>query len=396
MLVLSLVAGAAAWIGGLGGLTASYRTYTADYVPDRLADGFDFPVGRNGSAAGYYMARKMVPYNHLGDDWNGLGGGNTDYGDPVYSIADGVVVYSQNYGSNWGQVIIVRHKFKDLDGRVKMVDSLYGHVINRRVSMGDSVRRGQQIAQIGNNNGMYLAHLHLEIRSNTSIGIQSWNFSKGSSNYHRPHQFIASRRPGRLPDARLQLAANEPASSAAPAPESAPASTAAAANAPGAAGVTPPSVTAVAMADAEETPGPVRAALEGVAALGGRREEEGSAPAPAAPKVVVAAHRETERDSGGGSGKWFGGKRSDAERAVLVGTSSSKRVVDELPRRKENDESSGDGFLARLLHGDDASPQRDRRSRKPSESRARPEKKEKEKGLFGKAKSGSGSERGKS
>lgn len=209
--VLSVVTvlGIAVWITWPQGVDASSRTSTAEFVPERIADGFDFPVGSNGSAAGYYMARKMTPFGHLGDDWNGVGGGNSDYGDPVYSIADGVVVYSENFGSNWGQVIIVRHKYRESDGSVRKVDSLYGHVINRRVAAGSFVRRGQQIAQIGNNNGMYLAHLHLEIRSNTAIGIQSWNHSKGLSNYHRPDQFIARHRPGKRVDPGLRLASAE-------------------------------------------------------------------------------------------------------------------------------------------------------------------------------------------
>jgi len=170
------------------------RLYTSPVVPNRIADGFDFPVG-GGDAIGYYMARGMTPNYHLGDDWNGRGGGNTDLGDPIYAIADGVVVYSYPYGSNWGEVIIIRHTYRDNAGKIDHVDSLYGHVQDRRVRMGDRVRRGQMIAEIGNNNGMYAAHLHLEIRKNISIGIQAWNYSKGYANYERPRDFIAANRP---------------------------------------------------------------------------------------------------------------------------------------------------------------------------------------------------------
>ena len=181
----------------------SVRTYTSPSLPGKLADGFDYPVG-NGEAIGYYRSRGMTPYYHLGDDWNGNGGGNSDLGDPIHSIADGLVVYSYNYGSTWGQVIIIRHKYLDKSGKIDHVDSLYGHVINRRVKVGDRVRRGQQIAQIGTNNGMYVAHLHLEIRKNINIGIQSWNYSKGYSNYHQPSSFIEAHRPSNSSDRRLR------------------------------------------------------------------------------------------------------------------------------------------------------------------------------------------------
>ncbi len=172
------------------------RTYTSPAMPTKYADGFDFPVG-GGTAAGYYTARRMVPYRHMGDDWNGNGGGNSDYGDPVLAIAHGKVVYSQNYGSDWGEVVIVRHKYRCNTGQTRYVDSLYGHVIRRLVGVGQEVRRGQRIASIGNNRGMYVAHLHLEIRKNTDIGIRAWAYPKSSANYHQPTSFIHANRPGR-------------------------------------------------------------------------------------------------------------------------------------------------------------------------------------------------------
>ena len=53
-----------------------------------ISDGFDFPVGKP-NAKKYYNAQKFGKNYHLGDDWNGVGGGNTDYGNPVYSISNG-------------------------------------------------------------------------------------------------------------------------------------------------------------------------------------------------------------------------------------------------------------------------------------------------------------------
>ncbi len=195
-------------------LFANPRTTTLDALPKRIADGFDFPVGSTGDAEGYYMARSMTPYHHMGDDWNGVGGGNSDLGDPIYAIADGLVVYSYPYGSDWGEVIIIRHKYINHRGEEDYVDSLYGHVQNRRVKVGNRVRRGDFIAEIGNNDGMYMAHLHLEIRKNIDIGIQTWLHSKSSSNYLVPKSFIAQHRPGSAKDrGGMMLAKNDAMSS---------------------------------------------------------------------------------------------------------------------------------------------------------------------------------------
>ena len=62
-----------------------------------LSDGFDFPVGKP-DGKNYYNAQPLGKNDHLGDDWNGTGGGNTDLGDPVYSIANGWVRCSYNAG----------------------------------------------------------------------------------------------------------------------------------------------------------------------------------------------------------------------------------------------------------------------------------------------------------
>jgi hypothetical protein len=53
------------------------------------------------------------------------------------------------------------------------------------------------VGTIGNNHGMYIAHLHFEIRKNLCIGINRSAFAKDFTNYFRPSQFIAQHR--RLP-----------------------------------------------------------------------------------------------------------------------------------------------------------------------------------------------------
>lgn len=158
-----------------------------------LADGFDFPVGKP-DGAGYYVYRGYYPNGHLGEDWNGNGGGNTDLGDPVYSTADGVVVFSEDYLRGWGNVVIIRHAYLDENGRVALVDSLYGHLDRRMVRKYQIVKRGQMIGTIGTAHGRYAAHLHFEMRKNIHIGMARQAFARDYSNYFSPRVFISARR----------------------------------------------------------------------------------------------------------------------------------------------------------------------------------------------------------
>jgi murein DD-endopeptidase MepM/ murein hydrolase activator NlpD len=142
-------------------------------VKINLSDGFDFPVGKP-DAAGYYRARglRLRAPRHFGDDWNGRGGGDTDLGAPVYSIADGIVTFAHDVQGGWGNVVLVRYAYRDpADGKVKFIDALYGHLHRIMTKVGDKVKRGQQIGTIGSNRGMYAAHLHFEIRHNITIGM---------------------------------------------------------------------------------------------------------------------------------------------------------------------------------------------------------------------------------
>lgn len=158
----------------------------------RIADGFDFPVGKP-EAEGYYKARGFRPNGHLGEDWDGVRGGDTDLRDPIYSIGDGIVVFARDVHLGWGNVIIVRHAFRE-GGNVKYIDALYGHLNTMLVGRGQRVTRGQQIATMGTAHGRYDAHLHFEIRKNLEIGMSRAKFSKDFSNYYDPTQFIASHR----------------------------------------------------------------------------------------------------------------------------------------------------------------------------------------------------------
>ena len=154
-----------------------------------LADGFDFPVGKPDST-GYYIARglRLRAPVHFGEDWNGRGGGDTDMGDPVYSIGDGVVTWAYDVRQGWGNVVIIRYGYRDpSSGQVRFIDALYGHL---REMVGQLVKRGQQIGTIGSNRGMYAAHLHFEIRHNLAIGMHRESVDRSLTNWADPTAFI--------------------------------------------------------------------------------------------------------------------------------------------------------------------------------------------------------------
>lgn len=123
---------------------------------------FDFPMGTEHGAFAY-NAQPFTENRHLADDVNGIGGENSDLGDPIYAIADGRVLFAQDGGPGWGNLVSLLHAYEE-DGQRRYVQSFYGHVERTLVEPGQTVRRGQQIATVGNANGRYLAHLHFEMR----------------------------------------------------------------------------------------------------------------------------------------------------------------------------------------------------------------------------------------
>lgn len=134
--------------------------------PAVIADSFAYPVGKTeyvtearDKTDDWFNAQDFGENNHLGEDWNKNTGGNTDCGDAVYAIANGVITYAADAGTGWGNVIIVTHTLPD----GKKVQSLYGHLQEMAKTSGE-VKMREKIGTIGNANGRYLCHLHFEIR----------------------------------------------------------------------------------------------------------------------------------------------------------------------------------------------------------------------------------------
>ncbi|WP_165748514.1 M23 family metallopeptidase [Cellulophaga sp. Z1A5H] len=152
------------------------------------ARGFDFPIAKP-NAKGYYNAQAFGANNHLGDDWNAVTGGNSDLGDPIYATANGFVNFAADIGGGWGKVIRIWHT--TTDGLV--VESLYAHCDTMLAERGQYVFKGDKIATIGNADGIYLAHLHFEIRDDVSLPVGA-GYATETEGYLDPTKFIKAHR----------------------------------------------------------------------------------------------------------------------------------------------------------------------------------------------------------
>lgn len=170
-------------------ITAIHKFFAEN--PHYYSDGFDYPVGPPDGKK-YYNAQKFGENTHLGDDWNGTGGGNTDLGDPVYSTANGLVVFAQNIGGGWGNVVRVVHVLSEKP--LVTVESLYAHLERVDVKEGQALKRGQQLGTIGNAGGIYYAHLHFELRTEYGMEVGG-GYSENTRGYTDPTAFIKKHRP---------------------------------------------------------------------------------------------------------------------------------------------------------------------------------------------------------
>lgn len=120
------------------------------------------------------VVRPLTSFNNFGTPYAGHKG--TDYmadrGTPIYSIADGVVVASDEDGPGWGVYVKIAH---NIGGQ--SVTSLYAHMLygSRRVTVGETVSAGQLIGQVSDTGRAFGTHLHLEIYVNGSwVDPEGW------------------------------------------------------------------------------------------------------------------------------------------------------------------------------------------------------------------------------
>jgi len=154
----------------------------------KIAFGFDFPVGKP-DAKGYYNYQKFTENNHLGEDWNGQYGGNSDLGDTIYSIANGQVTYAKDFGGGWGNTIRIVHELPNGSS----YESVYAHCDTVLTMANAWVLKGEPIGTIGTAHDQYYAHLHLEIRNKIGMPIGN-GYSADTTGYVNPTTFIKKNR----------------------------------------------------------------------------------------------------------------------------------------------------------------------------------------------------------
>jgi len=162
----------------------SFFNRVFEKFPTYTTTGFVFPIGDHGSQ-GYYNAQKFGHDNHLGDDWNGVGGGNTDLGDTIYASAAGYVRFAGDTGlRGWGKVIRIVHKYNN-----KFYETVYAHCDSITVKENSMISIGRKIGTIGTANGDYPAHLHFEVRDDVMMRM-GFGYGEDKTGYLDPTAFI--------------------------------------------------------------------------------------------------------------------------------------------------------------------------------------------------------------
>jgi murein DD-endopeptidase MepM/ murein hydrolase activator NlpD len=191
------------------------------FLDSLLADGFDYPVGDPDGKGQYTSLIDKKVYDswriscnfteryslgiHPGIDLNGTGGGNTDLGQPVLSIARGKITEAADLGPPWGNVVVIRHAYLE-NGSIACCYSLYVHLNELNVKKGVRIGRRIQVGTIGTG-GSFAAHLHLEIRKHAmnDFSVTYWPSSQQKNvhwirdHYEDPSQFIAAHRQLTIP-----------------------------------------------------------------------------------------------------------------------------------------------------------------------------------------------------
>ena len=108
--------------------------------------------------------RVSCPFGVKGPQWMSGWHQGIDFagpeGEPVFAVADGVVLGAGIWGSAFGKdAVVIKHKF-----RFRSYYCVYGHMSASLVKAGQSVKLGQQVGKIGKEGNASGPHLHFEMQ----------------------------------------------------------------------------------------------------------------------------------------------------------------------------------------------------------------------------------------
>jgi hypothetical protein len=156
---------------------------TVNFKEKYKATKFVYPVNHGKNLNGYTEAFGFFQKNregnmHLGTDISKPG--EADFGDTLYSISNGKVILVLT------DILMLLHKTEK-----QYLISVYRHCNEIFVIKGQYIQAAQPVGTIGNCNGAYVSHLHLELRENISLGIETgYSSGKKPIGYLNPMKFI--------------------------------------------------------------------------------------------------------------------------------------------------------------------------------------------------------------
>ncbi len=113
-----------------------------------------------------YFGYRKDPFSGQRRKHNGLDFAGT-YGSNIYATGNGTVIEARYTFHGYGKKIVVNHGFGYI--------TIYAHLRKIKVKVGDKVKRGQIIGELGNSGRSTGPHLHYEIRKN-NVPINPINY----------------------------------------------------------------------------------------------------------------------------------------------------------------------------------------------------------------------------
>src|SRR3990167_7613952 len=119
------------------------------------------------TTAGNPYGEKVSYGYHSGIDVNGKVGGNTDCGQPIFALSNGICTSVEKSNNGYGNHIHIK-----IEGVWGVRWSHHCHLQDLFVKEGDVLSEGQKIATIGSTGNSTACHDHLEIKKK-AVGINS-------------------------------------------------------------------------------------------------------------------------------------------------------------------------------------------------------------------------------